>query len=73
MPAVSINTNSSSLNVNGTWIESIVVPGISETINLSCLVYWLINVDLPAFGRPMTAIFVPDISIAGVSSRLSAR
>ena len=41
-------------------IESIVVPAISETINLSSLINLLIKVDLPALGLPITAILLPS-------------
>ena len=50
MPAVSIKIKSSPLTVNGILIESIVVPAISETINLSSFMKLLIKVDLPALG-----------------------
>ena len=41
-------------------IASMVVPAISETISLSSLINLFINVDLPAFGLPSTAIFLPS-------------
>ena len=40
-------------------MASIVVPAISDTINLSSLINLLIKVDFPAFGLPKTAIFFP--------------
>ena len=52
--------NFSSLNSKGILIESIVVPAISLTINLSSLINLFIKVDLPAFGRPRTATFFPS-------------
>ena len=41
-------------------MASIVVPAISDTINLSYLINLLIKVDFPAFGLPKTAIFFPS-------------
>ena len=60
MPAVSIKIKSSSLTENGILIESIVVPAISETINLSSFIKLFIKVDLPALGLPRIAIFLPS-------------
>ena len=60
MPAVSIKINSSLLNINGTLIASIVVPAISLTINLSSFIKLFIKVDLPAFGLPRIATFLPS-------------
>ena len=48
---------SSLFTEKGILMASIVVPAISETINLSSLINLLINVDFPALGLPKTAIF----------------
>ena len=60
MPAVSIKIKSSLFTEKGILMASIVVPAISETINLSSLINLLINVDFPALGLPKTAIFLPS-------------
>ena len=46
--------------MKGILIASIVVPAISETINLSSFINLFINVDFPALGLPRTAIFFPS-------------
>ena len=57
---MSIKIKSWSSTVKGILIASIVVPAISETINLSSFINLFINVDFPALGLPRTAIFFPS-------------
>ena len=53
MPAVSAKIYSFPLNSTLVSTESIVVPGISETIILSSLRIAFIDEDLPTFGFPI--------------------
>ena len=57
-PAVSIRVNWCRLNSNGILTLSRVVPGSDEVTSRSSLSNALINVDLPALGRPIIAIRV---------------
>ncbi len=56
MPAVSAKIYSFPLNSTLVSTESIVVPGISETIILSSLRIVFIDEDLPTFGFPIIEI-----------------
>ena len=57
IPAVSIKVSFLLPISTGTSIESLVVPDIDETTNLSSPIKALIKVDLPALGRPIIEIF----------------
>ena len=66
MPAVSTSTNFLSSRSTGTLTLSRVVPGSGEVIKRFSPSRRLINVDLPTFGRPMTATF----GLLGLRSRI---
>ena len=75
MPAVSITVKVSPSRSKTTSTASRVVPSISETIMRSSPARWLTSVDLPAFRRPTTAIFMSGVSVgfsSGAPGRWSA-
>lgn len=63
IPAVSIIFNGIPLIVINSSIVSLVVPSISLTIALSSFKILFNKEDLPAFGLPIIAVFIPSFSI----------
>ena len=62
IPAVSISLSNISSNLTYSSIVSLVVPGISETIALSCPVKRFKSDDLPEFGRPAIHVLMPSLT-----------